>query len=31
MTDMFARGIEHELNSGKYSQPPSTWGLAAID
>lgn len=31
MTDILLRGIEHELNSGKYSQPPSTWGLAEID
>jgi hypothetical protein len=28
MTDILLRGIEHELNSGRYSQPPSTWGLA---
>jgi len=31
MTDILLRGIEHELNSGRYSQPPSTWGLAEID
>ena len=26
MTDILLRGIEHELNSGRYSQPPTTWG-----
>jgi hypothetical protein len=31
MTDILLRGIEHELNSGRYSQPPSTWGLVNLD
>jgi hypothetical protein len=31
MTDILLRGIEHELNSGRYTQPPSTWGLSEID
>lgn len=31
MTDILLRGIEYELNSGKYSQPPSSWGLPEID
>ena len=31
MTDILLRGIEHELNSGRYSQPPAAWGLAEIE
>ena len=26
MTDILLRGLESELNSGRYSLPPGTWG-----
>ena len=31
MTDMLLRGLESELNSGRYSLPPGTWGTDERD
>ena len=31
MTDILLRGLESELNSGRYSLPPGTWGTDERD
>ena len=31
MTDILLRGLESELNSGRYSLPPGTWGTDEPD